>query len=144
MRWYTLPGWPSRVAGRMAAMPTPTHSAGDSRLAYKGQVTGHPGTVQAPVGGPGVPAGPVAQAMGGSSYSAYCPGFFPNLYWAGPEPSYWPGAGMPISVQSDNLMPVPASDPRGVAAPLQTPLSLRGAKQIRQPASLVQWPSVNG
>jgi len=39
-------------------------------------------------------------------------------------------------------MPVPARDPRGVAAPLAVPLSLRGVRQIRQPATLVVWPSV--
>ena len=47
---------------------------------------------------------------------------------------------MPISYQSDNLMPVPATDPRGVAAPLAIPLKLRGKRQIGQPATLVVWP----
>jgi hypothetical protein len=143
VRWYTLPGWPARVQGHAAAMPNMTRPPG-SAWQYKDGVTGHPGTVQAPVPGPGVPTGPVAQAMGGFSYTANCPGFYPNLYYARPEASYWPGAGMPVSTHSDNLMPVPAQDPRGVAAPLQVPVRMRGNKQIRQPANLVQWPSVNG
>ena len=141
MRWYTLPGWPARVLGHAAATPNLTRPPG-SGMQYKDGTTGRPGTANIPVSGPGVPTGPIAQAQGGKSYTAYCPGFYPNQYWARPEASYWPGAGMPISVSSDNLMPVPARDPRGVAAPLAVPLSLRGVRQIRQPATLVVWPSV--
>jgi len=143
VRWYTLPGWPARVQGHAAAMPGLTRPPG-SGTQYKDGVTGHPGTTQIPVPGPGVPTGPVAQAQGGYSFTANCPGWYPNQYWARPEAAYWPGAGMPVSYRSDNLMPVPARDPRSVAAPLQVPLSLRGVQQIRQPANLVQWPSVNG
>ena len=142
MRWYSLPGWPARVLGHAAATPNMTRPPG-SATQYKDGVTGHPGTVMAMQGNPGVPAGPVAQAMGGSSYTSYCPGFYPNLYYAAYAGHYYPGAGMPISPWSDNLMPVPAADPRGVAAPLQTPLSLRGVRQIRQPANLVQWPGMH-
>jgi hypothetical protein len=143
LRWYTLPGWPARVNGHAAAMPNLTRPPG-SATQYKDGLTGHPGTVQAPGPGPGVPTGPVAQAQGGLSYTAYCPGFYPNLYYARPQAAYRPGAGMPISVASDNLMPIPATDPRGLNAPLQVPVTMRGVRQIRQPASLVQWPSVNG
>ena len=143
MRWFTLPGWPARVNGHAAATPIPVRPPG-SAFEYKDGTTGRPGTAQIPMPGPGVPGGPVAQAMGGTSYTSYCPGFYPNQYWARPEAAYWPGAGMPISVMSDNLMPIPATDPRSVAAPLSVPLASRGVKQIRQPPALVQWPSVNG
>ena len=143
MRWYTLPGWPARVLGHAAAMPHLNRPPG-SGFAYKDGTTGHPGTAAVPVDGPQVPKGPITLAMGGFSFTDFCPGHYPNLYWARPEANYWPGAGMPISYNSDNLMPVPATDPRSVPAPLAVPLSLRGVNQIRQPASLVQWPSVNG
>jgi hypothetical protein len=116
-------------------------------IQYKDGITGQPGTVRAPVGVPPVPSGPsanghpAAQAQGGLSYSAYCSGLYPNLYFARPERQFWPGAGMPVSVVSDNLMPVPATDPRGVNAPLMVPVTLRGQRQVFQPATLVQWPS---
>lgn len=142
-RWYTLPGWPARVLGHAAATPTMTRPPG-SAWAYKDAVTGTPGTVKVMDGTPGVPTGLIAQAMGGSSYTANCPGFYPNVYVARPERSYRPGAGMPISVQSDNLMPVPARDPRGVPAPQSVPSQLRGSFQIKQPARIVSWPGVNG
>ena len=139
MRWFTLPGWPARVFGHAAAMPTMTRPPGSAHQ-YKDGVTGRPGTNLIMHGDPGVPTGPVAQAMGGYSFTSYCPGFYPNQYWARPQGQYWPGAGMPVSRESDNLMPVPATDPRGVPAPLAVPLSLRGVRQIRQPATLVVWP----
>jgi hypothetical protein len=143
VRWFTLPGWPARVNGHAAATPVPVRPPG-SAMQYKDGVTGRPGTFPVPSPGPGVPRGPVALAMGGFSFTAYCPGFYPNQYWARPEAAYHPGAGMPVSVFSDNLMPVPATDPRGVPAPLQVPVSLRGNQQIRQPPTLIQWPAVNG
>ena len=80
-------------------------------------------------------------AQAGFSATGYCPGFYPNQYYNGIGALEHPGAGMPISRVSDNLMPVPATDPRGIAAPLAVPLSLRGINQIRQPATLVVWPS---
>jgi hypothetical protein len=141
-RYFTLPGWPARVLGHSAATPTMTRPPG-SAWQYKDGITGRPGTVKVLDGTPGVPTGPIAQAMGGTSYTAYCPGFYPNQYWARPEASYRPGAGMPIAVRSDNLMPVPARDPRGVPAPQAVPSMLRGGRQIRQPARVVSWPGVN-
>jgi hypothetical protein len=142
MRWFTLPGWPARVAGHAAATPVLTRPPG-SAWQYKDGVTGHPGTVSVPSPGPGVPTGPIALAMGGLSYTSYCPGFYPNQYWAQPQGAYWPGAGMPVSVQSDNLMPVPARDPRHVPAPLAVPITMRGEKQIKQPIRMVTWPAWN-
>jgi hypothetical protein len=72
---------------------------------------------------------------------------YPNQYWARPERAFWPGAGMPVSVASDNLMPVPASDPRGVGAIMAEALGIArslGITQIKQPPTLAVWPDVNG
>ena len=141
MRWYTLPGWPSWVRGHSAAMPGLTRPFGSGQQ-YKDHVYGYPGTRPVPVSGPGVPAGIIAYAQTGYSLTGYCPGHYPNLYYARPQRFYWPGAGMPVSPYSDNMMPVPATDPRGLNAPLQVPLAIRGTRQIPQPAPLIQWPSV--
>ena len=152
MRWFTLPGWPARVLGHSAAMPVPARPPG-SAVHYKGDTYGYPGTQAIPVypkSGPTVPGGgadtpaPAVAQMGVSRSGDAPNAFYPNLYWARPEPFYKPGAGMPISVFSDNLMPVPATDPRGVPAPMAVPLSMRGVHQIRQPATLIQWPGVTG
>jgi len=141
VRWYTLPGWPARVLGQAAAMPVPARPPG-SAVHYKGDTTGHPGTVGVPVL-PVVPSPDFGDiALMGVSRSSDAPNLiYPNQYWARPEPWFWPGAGMPVSYQSDNMMPVPATDPRSVNAPLQVPLTMRGVRDVKQPASLVQWPS---
>jgi hypothetical protein len=141
LRWYTLPGWPARVNGHAAAMPIPAHYAGDSATAYKDYVTGHPGTVGVRVQ-PVIPSPDIGdKALAGLSRSEDAPDMiYPNLYWQQPHPTYWPGAGMAVSVRSDNMMPVPATDPRAPGAPLQVPIKMRGNKQIGQPAALVQWP----
>jgi len=147
MRLFTVPGWPARVPGHSAVTPALTPAAGSGWIAYKDQVTGQPGTVPVTVDTTANPRGGItAQAMMGTSRSADAPdgSFRPNLYFARPEPSYWPGAGMPVRIRSDNLMPVPAVDPRGVPARMAAPLVLRGNRQIGQPAQLVMWPSVTG
>jgi len=116
-----------------------------SATQYKDGVTGYPGTVgiPAPTGNtvPSPDWGDKAQA--GFARSTDAPDMiYPNKYWARPQEAYWPGAGMPVSVRSDNLMPVPATDPRGVPAPLAVPVTIRGNRQIRQPATLIQWPTI--
>lgn len=158
MRWYQFPGWPARILGRSAALPVPHRLAGSGARMYKDGVTGHPGTQMIPVPAPpparlagggvnGVSL--VAQAMGGLSYSQYNPqGFYPNLYYARPEQDFYPGAGMPVSIFSDNLMPIPATDPRQAAAPLAVPLDSRRVQgftggAINQPVNLVMWPGIS-
>jgi hypothetical protein len=149
VRWYTLPGWPARVLGHTAATPVPAGAPGGSRLQYKDGVTGHPGTMAIPVD-PVIPSPDVGDlAQSGASRSVNAPdAFWPNLYWAVPERDYWPGAGMPVSYHSDNMMPVPATDPRSVPAPLAVPLDSRRVQgftggAISQPPTLVQWSRIN-
>ena len=70
--------------------------------------------------------------------------FLPNLYYARPQRAFRPGAGMPVSVRSDNLMPVPARDPRGIPARLARPIVQRGAAQIKARPVVTTWPAWNG
>jgi len=103
-------------------------------------VTGQPGTQPIPVEGPGIEQSRSGQAqMGLSRTSDAPPWFLPNLYWTRPDREFWPGAGQPVRVRSDNLMPVPATDPRGIPARLARPLTLRGGRQIRQPGAYPVW-----
>lgn len=144
MEGYTVPGWPAVVAGHSAVTPHMTRLAASGAMAYKDGVTGEPGTRAIPTGRPPVPADRTAQAMMGTARSADAPlGFRPNLYYARPERSYWPGAGMPVSVRSDNLMPVPATDPRGIPSRLSIPVTQRGQAQVRSRPALSVWPAWN-
>jgi len=141
MQGYTLTGWPARVLGHAAAMPQMIRLAASGAVAYKDRVRGEPGTWEVPgLPGPGVEQGKSSQATMGTSRSAYGQGFRPNLYYARPEASFWPGAGMPVSVRSDNLMPVPATDPRGIPARLSMPVVQRGSMQVQSVRALSTWP----
>lgn len=142
MKWYQVPGWPAQVPGHSAVAPHLTRLAGSGAQQYKDGLTGRPGTTPIPVPGPGVPQCQAGQAQMGLSRTQDSPASFrPNQYWARPEAAYWPGAGMPVSLVSDNLMPVPAVDPRGVPAVTQTPFLYRGQTQIQALPTLVSWPS---
>ena len=138
---YTVPGWPSQVSGHSAVTPHMNRLAGSGAQQYKDGVTGQPGTQRIPVV-PVVPSPDVGdQVSMGLSRSGDAPNWFlPNLYWARPQRAYWPGAGMPIAIQDDDLMPVPATDPRGVPARLAAPIVQRGQRQIKTRAPLVTWP----
>jgi hypothetical protein len=139
---YTVPGWPSQLFGHAAVTPHMNRLAGSGARQYKDGVTGQPGTQAIPLHARASnPQGPTAVAMMGLSRSTDSPDSFrPNLYWARPERDFWPGAGMPVSYQSDNLMPVPATDPRGVPARLARPIVQRGRAQIQQRPTVTTWP----
>ena len=142
---YTVPGWPSSVSGHAAVTPHLNRLAGSGAQQYKDGVTGQPGTLPIPVEGPGVEQSRAGQAqMGLSRTSDAPPSFRPNLYFARPERGFWPGAGMPVAVRSDNLMPVPARDPRGIPARLAAPIVQRGQFQIRARPNTTTWPAWNG
>lgn len=144
---YTVPGWPSRVLGHSAVTPHINRVAGGGSMEYMGQVTGEPGTKAIPTGRPARSRGqdPTAIATMGTSRSQDAPDSFrPNLYWQRPQRQFWPGAGMPVSVNSDNLMPVPATDPRGIPARMALPTLQRGSRQIRSRPANPVWPAWRG
>lgn len=139
---YLVPGWPVAQAGHSAVTPSLTRLAGSGAQAYKRDVTGQPGTQGIPVQ-PVIPssdAGDLAQA--GLSRSSDAPNLiYPNLYFVG-TPDEVPGAGMPISRASDNLMPVPAVDPRGIPSSQFMPVNngrQRGKKALPFMPNLPNW-----
>lgn len=145
MEAYTVPGWPSAVLGHSAVTPHMNRVAGGGSQQYKDRVTGQPGTQPIPAVGPGVEQSRTAQANMGRHRTSDAPPFFlPNLYYTTDGRNYWPGAGQPVAIRSDDLMPVPATDPRGVPARLAMPVVRRGQRQLRQQATTVTWPAWNG
>jgi hypothetical protein len=139
---YQVPGWPAGQQGHSAVTPHFNRLAASGAMAYKDRVTGEPGTLAIPVDGPGVPQNTVGQAQMGRARTSDAPrSFRPNLYYARPERSFWPGAGVPVAVAADNLMPVPATDPRGVPARLSMPIVQRGSAQVISRPVLSTWPN---
>jgi hypothetical protein len=136
--------WPAGHPGHTALTPAYTRYAASGAQAYKGQVSGQPGTQAIPVRPldkvPSPDAGDIA--LMGLSRSSDAPNvFYPNQYYNRAPISEPPGAGMPVSVYSDNLMPVPAADPRGIPSTQYMPINQRGQAQIQSRPLLPRWPS---
>ena len=137
---YQVPGWPSRLLGHSAVTPALVRHAGGGAQQYKDGLTGQPGTQAIPVT-PEVPSPDTGDlALAGLSRSSNAPNvIYPNLYWARPQGQFRPGAGMPVSIFSDNLMPVPAADPRGIPSNQFIPVNQRGQAQIQTLPNLPKW-----
>lgn len=142
---FYLPGVPPGAA-LSAFMPGITRLAGSGYLMYKHAVTGEPGTqaIPAPTRDtvPSPDLGDLAQAGSARSVDA------PDVWY----PQKWferslngdgtMGFVTPVRIYSDNMMPVPAVDPRGRNARMFKPINQRGRNQIPQPTILTRWGSV--
>jgi hypothetical protein len=141
---YYLPGVPPG-ASLSAFMPHADKYAASGAQMFKGAVSGQPGTmaIPAPTGDttPSPDAGDLVLA--GTSRSSDSPDvWYPSKYF---ERSLDGDGSMgpvcPVQIYSNNLMPVPAVDPRGRGALLARPINQRGRRQIRQPRNVLSWGS---
>lgn len=144
---YIVPGIPAGK-DRSAFTPDMTRMAASGAAVYKGAVSGQPGTQAIPIDEPGSnvnECGPVAQSMMGLSRTRdQPPVFYPNIYYQRSltNPPNRDGGG--IRVYSDNMLPVPAVDPRGIPSTQFMPINQRGIAQIQSLPNLVTWPNVTG
>jgi len=136
---YTVPGATSTAF-------TPIPCINGAALGYKGAVVGQPGTLGVPAPRPDVPdnADIVAYPFPGgySNSGAMPPVMYPNLYYQ--RALDIPGADVitgGMAIWSDNQMPIPAADPRGVAARLARPPAFLGQAQIGDPRRNTRWPN---
>jgi hypothetical protein len=126
-----------------AVLPNFNRLAGSGAVQYKQALTGSPGTrsIPAPTRDtvPSPDLGDIAQ-MGTARSSDAPQSWNPQLYYQ-TALTERPGAGMPIRVYSDNLLPVPAVDGRlrGRSAVLSRPVQQRGQVQIPQPRVIPSW-----
>jgi hypothetical protein len=142
MAHYLVPGVPAGAA-RSAFTPHMTRLAASGAQAYKQAVSGQPGTmaVPAPTKDTQLSGDKVTLAWAGTARSSDSPDvWYPQMYYQQCLTER-PGAGMPVRVYSDNLMPVPAVDPRGTPARLARKPARRGQNQILQPAVFPGWPA---
>lgn len=134
-----------RGAQPSAFMPHFNRAAASGAVRYKADVSGQPGTMAIPA--PTVNTVPSADrgdlALAGTARSSDAPDFiWPNKYFA----RTLNGAGTmgpvtPVRIYSDNMMPVPAQDPRGRPARLAKTVRRGGQRQVAQPRVLPQWGS---
>lgn len=137
---YVVPGIPAG-AQLSAFMPNWTRLAQSGAIQYKQAVSGSPGTTSIPAPTrdtvPSPDLGDLAQ-MGSARSSDAPQSWNPQVYYQR-NLTERPGAGMPIRVYSDNLLPVPAKDARGKSAVLARPVLQRGRFQIPQPRTIPNW-----
>lgn len=108
-----------------AALPIPAKIA--QAFQSRGPVQGSPGTTAIPAPRPGaVPQG-VAFTGNPKHTSRDAPEvWFPGVYYTRRDAM----SVAPVSILSDNQMPLPAIDPRGLPSVAQTPPVFLGQKQI--------------
>lgn len=142
---YVLHGVPAG-AQLSAFMPHFNRLAASGAMVYKGAVSGHPGTLAIPAPTTGrantAPSSDIGDlALAGTSRSSDAPDFiWPGKYYERSlDGDGALGPVTPVRVYSDNLMPVPAQDPRGRPARLSKTVRRGGQQQVAQPRVLPRW-----
>ena len=146
-----IPGQSPTPVAHAGAWLIPAPAQGFGSWSSSGRLVGQPGTQ--PVAAPepaALPADPHGDWPQGSQHSSrYSPdAIYPALYYqAGSEISGPAGSPGPlyntsqISYVSDNALPVPAVDPRGLPAVMATrPPRIGGQAAPGQPYAVQNWP----
>ena len=123
---------PSAHPGAAGLIPVPAQAA--QAYQSRGIISGSPGTSRIPAPAPGAVPQQWNRALHRSSDA---PDYWtPAIYLERGELEH-----APVSVMSDNQMPVPAIDPRGrPGIALQAPL-WRGQRQVRSNKTSVSYPN---
>lgn len=134
---YVVPG---ATSGAFVPVPAATTAV----VAYKTEVAGQPGTLGIPApysdfGQDGQVVNGVSVRGAGAGYAqgsgTMPPVWYPQLYY---ERRLSEDTGG-VSPYSDNQLPVPAADPRGVAAMMARPAQFMGQAQLVQPRAMPKW-----
>lgn len=141
---FVLPGVPPG-AQPSAFMPHFNRLAASGAVSYKATVHGQPGTqaIPAPVMNT-VPSPDIGDlALAGTARSSDAPPvWYPSKYYdATLNGGGTMGPVTPVRIYSDNMMPVPAKDPRGRPAMLSRPPRYAGQRQVAQPRVTPRWGS---
>lgn len=133
---------PTNTGQHLGSVLTPIPARPAVSWYSRGKVYGQPGTQGINVSGPsGVPQDTTARANMGVSRSSDAPDLiYPSLYWENDSPKEC----APVSVVSDNQMPVPAGRPANII--VMNPLQARigGQRQVFQPQVVQTWRGMKG
>lgn len=147
-RQGTYPPQDPRPTAQAGSWLIPAPAQGFGSWSSRGRTHGQPGTEQVQAAAPAaVPQGGWAQ--GSQRSSRYAPDvIYPALYYqenseqTGPNGS--PGLiynSSQVAYVSDNALPVPAVDPRGLPAVMATaPPRVGGQGTVTQPYAIQNWP----
>lgn len=134
-RWRLSSSGPAKLGA--AAVPVPAKDAGGWQS--RGPVWGSPGTSRIPAPYPAaIPQGRKFVVSAPQFTSMQAPAYWlPGIYYARPA------SRAPVSVLSDNQMPVPAVPYRAVpASQLAVSPTFLGQYQVRQPKVVAHYPAV--
>jgi hypothetical protein len=139
---FVLGGLPAG-AQVSAFMPHYNRLAASGAIMYKHAVNGQPGTQAIPA--PTLNTVPSPDrgdlALAGTARSSDAPDFiYPGQYYERSlDGDGTQGPVTPVRIYSDNLMPVPAQDPRGRPARLAKRVRNAGQFQVAQPRAMPTW-----
>jgi len=132
-------------AERLGAAAIPIRARGASDYASRGIINGSPGTAAIPSPRPGaVPQDATALAQDGGYHrsSDAAPVWYPGIYFENNTTERPEHA--PVSILSDNQMPLPAVNPLGPPAAMMGRPRLGGQFQVANRASTPAFPSLGG
>jgi hypothetical protein len=131
------------MGGTTAFTPNLTRFAGSGAQMYKHAVTGQPGTLAVPAPTRDTTPSPDNgdKALTGTARSMDAPDtWYPQKWYERSlDGDGTMGPVTPVRVFSDNLMPVPAQDPRGLPALMAFTPQFLGQNQVRQPRNMPAW-----
>ncbi len=140
---YTVALPAQLVGGITAFTPNMTRLAASGAQMYKHAVSGQPGTqgIPAPTGNTLMHPDVGDMAQMGTARSSDAPDtWYPQKYYERSlDGDGTMGMVLPVRVFSDDIMPVPARDPRGLPALLAFTPQFLGQKQVMQPRTMPQW-----
>jgi hypothetical protein len=125
---------------RLGAAGVPTAAKLAAGYQSHGRIAGSPGTDPIPAPAPAsVPQGVTYRNDGNALHASdHSPEvWFPGIYYYGPDSVQHP----PVSVQSDNQLPMPAIDPKGLPTVAQVRPTFLRQNPVPQPASLPAYGS---
>jgi hypothetical protein len=140
---YTVP-LPAKLLGGVTAFtPNMTRLAASGAQMYKHAVSGQPGTmgIPAPTRNTQISPDEGDKAQMGTARSSDAPDmWYPQKYY---ERSLngdgTMGPVTPVRIFCDDIMPVPAQDPRGLPAMLAFTPHFLGQAQVAQPRTMPGW-----
>lgn len=132
---------PSELLGA-AQVPLRVQSA--QAYQSRGMIDGQPGTLPIPAPPPPVPQDLTALAQdGGWHRSSDSPNaWYPGIYYQNNTTD--PPEAAPVSILSDNQMPMPALDPRGIPSVSMGRPRLGGQYQLANRAQMAAYPNLSG
>jgi hypothetical protein len=129
-------------AEKLGAAAIPIRAQGASSYASRGMINGSPGVVAVPAPVQGIPQDttPLGIIGGYHRSSQVAAVWYPGVYYQ--DNTTDPPEHAPVSVLSDNQMPIPAINPLGPAAVMMGRPRLGGQFQVSRIAALPSYPNM--